>query len=64
MNTLNRNTLRNIVQKISQVVCSPDNEIHYVSVMWPGAVHDSRIFKESALRVTLEQGKYVYKKNF
>ena len=27
--------------------------------MWPGAVHDSRIFKESALRRTLEVGMYI-----
>ena len=40
-----------------QIVSGPDNLILYSTVMWPGAVHDSCIFKESALRRTLECGK-------
>ncbi|XP_061164358.1 putative nuclease HARBI1 [Saccostrea echinata] len=39
-----------------QMICGPDFSITNVVAKWPGSVHDSRIFKESALCREFENG--------
>ena len=41
------------------IVCGPDHLIYYCSARLPGAVNDSRMFRESHLREILENGKKI-----
>ena len=39
-----------------QVVAGPDLKLYDVIARWPGSTHDSRVFKNSALKARLENG--------
>ncbi|KAI5627715.1 putative nuclease HARBI1, partial [Silurus asotus] len=41
-----------------QVICEATQIITNVEAKWPGSVHDARIFRESSLCQTLQQGQY------
>ena len=38
------------------MVCGPDMSFYYVSAKWPGAVHDSRVLRNSTLCQKFENG--------
>ncbi len=41
-----------------QGVCGPDNLFYSVSVKWPGATHDTRVFNNSRVKQLMETGIY------